>query len=260
MPAQSPVTPIGSSNIQAKRRSKVSPRPRNTANNSAVANKKARRLRRKKPDCFAGHSFLASPLIGNSRRERLFRQTGRWSNRARLGAGLGCPAVADVRHRQDAHFAAGAAQRGGVVLGHLGSNDDVVGALREKNRNFGRQRAGRVFASSVCQGSTSEGCLVVRKYFSSGCSVRWRAAMSNGPSMHSLASWSIGGHRSAVDHLVHIGIIDPLPGPQRHRGDVLAADGIDVVVHQRHQIGGGSRRRDTEQIQFRRVGFRDRGR
>jgi hypothetical protein len=40
------------------------------------------------------------------------------------------------------------------------------------------------------------------------------------------------GHRSRVDYLIHLRIEHPLPGPQRHRGDILAADGIDVFVHQ----------------------------
>src|ERR1700678_789991 len=57
-----------------------------------------------------------------------------------------------------------------------------------------------------------------------------------------------GGHRSPVDHLSHMGAIDPLPGPPRHGSDVPAADGINVVVHERHQVGGGSRRCHAEKI------------
>ena len=64
-----------------------------------------------------------------------------------LGAGLSCPPVADVGHRQDPHLAAGAAQLGNVVSSYVGVNDNVVGALREKYRKFRRQSAGRV----LCQ-------------------------------------------------------------------------------------------------------------
>ena len=37
----------------------------------------------------------------------------------------------------------------------------------------------------------------------------------------------------------------------------LPADGIDVVVHKRHQVGGWSRCRHTEQIELWRVRFGD---
>jgi hypothetical protein len=59
--------------------------------------------------------------------------------------------MADIRHRQKARFDCHAFERCSIGLGHIRVNDDVVGALREKNGISGGKRPDDFCVSGVCQ-------------------------------------------------------------------------------------------------------------